>query len=378
MDPISLIESLVEDEYHLPASSHTASNSLSSPSPTYARRRSSATSYGSWETPCSSQSSAMTPRTPITPTGCEDYSPMNLAFSDSSYLGESPLEDRVMRGFKSHRTTGNGPPSGYDWPMGKDPFAGARSSVEMGLGYHHGMKASFFRASNHGLSSSDPSCFNLEHFDHYTENPRSPKISPRSYFDDQDESPRLTITPADTLQAPFTPSPPEHKLGVFLSTLNKKPRSDYERGGAARCSPFSSPPPSSGPSESFAGLSSPDFRAHRFPPLDLPKTPSPIRRQSPKVRTKVEEEGGKEYAGIVVKALKARPFACNHVGCNKRFQRREHLKRHWFVHSGEKPYECEACNRPFSRTDNLRSHYKTHVGPNSRNRREGFVLKAYV
>ncbi|KIV97027.1 hypothetical protein, variant 2 [Exophiala mesophila] len=64
-------------------------------------------------------------------------------------------------------------------------------------------------------------------------------------------------------------------------------------------------------------------------------------------------------------------FACSYLGCidkntmsQKRFKRREHMKRHEkTVHQSDKPYRCWVpdCSRAFSRSDNLKSHLRnTH------------------
>lgn len=64
-------------------------------------------------------------------------------------------------------------------------------------------------------------------------------------------------------------------------------------------------------------------------------------------------------------------FACGYPGCidkntmsQKRFKRREHMKRHEkTVHQSDKPYRCWVpdCSRAFSRSDNLKSHLRnTH------------------
>ncbi|ORX89345.1 hypothetical protein K493DRAFT_155420, partial [Basidiobolus meristosporus CBS 931.73] len=53
---------------------------------------------------------------------------------------------------------------------------------------------------------------------------------------------------------------------------------------------------------------------------------------------------------------------CQYPSCHMRFKRLEHLKRHFRVHTLERPYICthEGCNKAFSRRDNLGQHLKTH------------------
>ena len=42
--------------------------------------------------------------------------------------------------------------------------------------------------------------------------------------------------------------------------------------------------------------------------------------------------------------------------CGKRFRVRCRLTAHERVHSGERPFHCEACGETFGRIDNLRRH----------------------
>ena len=40
-------------------------------------------------------------------------------------------------------------------------------------------------------------------------------------------------------------------------------------------------------------------------------------------------------------------FKCTYEGCNKAFYERAKLKRHFLVHTGEKPFTCEVCKKAF-------------------------------
>lgn len=54
---------------------------------------------------------------------------------------------------------------------------------------------------------------------------------------------------------------------------------------------------------------------------------------------------------------------CDRLGCNSRFKRPEHLKRHQRIHLGVKEHECrvEGCPKVFDRRDNYWQHGTTHI-----------------
>jgi uncharacterized Zn-finger protein len=54
-----------------------------------------------------------------------------------------------------------------------------------------------------------------------------------------------------------------------------------------------------------------------------------------------------------------RPFKCS--SCDKRFGKKEHLQRHFLVHTGEKPFRCAICQKCFARKDTLKSHTIVHL-----------------
>ncbi|XP_077154125.1 zinc finger protein 740 isoform X2 [Ranitomeya variabilis] len=55
-----------------------------------------------------------------------------------------------------------------------------------------------------------------------------------------------------------------------------------------------------------------------------------------------------------------RPYECDM--CDMKFIQKYHLDRHKRVHSGEKPYQCERCLQAFSRTDRLLKHKRMCQG----------------
>src|SRR5271170_1591376 len=71
----------------------------------------------------------------------------------------------------------------------------------------------------------------------------------------------------------------------------------------------------------------------------------------------------KAKALAVVPSDPEKVFVCDVLGCEKRFRRSEHLKRHArSLHTLEKPYVCNqpGCQKKFSRSDNLNQHLRVH------------------
>ncbi|KAL3424199.1 hypothetical protein PVAG01_03480 [Phlyctema vagabunda] len=63
---------------------------------------------------------------------------------------------------------------------------------------------------------------------------------------------------------------------------------------------------------------------------------------------------------------------CPWPGCQGRFQRQEHLKRHMKTHRNEIKLPCQFCGKVFGRADNLKSHIRLHMHPKKKSSRTDF------
>ncbi|RDW88954.1 hypothetical protein BP6252_00986 [Coleophoma cylindrospora] len=67
---------------------------------------------------------------------------------------------------------------------------------------------------------------------------------------------------------------------------------------------------------------------------------------------------------------------CTWPGCQGRFQRQEHLKRHMKTHENEVKLPCQFCGKEFGRADNLKSHIKLHMDPTKKSSRTEYFPEA--
>ncbi|KAI7861756.1 hypothetical protein BDF14DRAFT_1864665 [Spinellus fusiger] len=92
----------------------------------------------------------------------------------------------------------------------------------------------------------------------------------------------------------------------------------------------------------------PDTQYHSYWPMHLQKRSLSVTERAVSTRRQ---------------PAKQNKHVCSHPDCGWSFKRHEHLKRHMFVHTGERPHLCHhpGCGKRFSRSDNFHAHFRTHT-----------------
>jgi len=93
--------------------------------------------------------------------------------------------------------------------------------------------------------------------------------------------------------------------------------------------------------------------------IEIPEETSTETELPPSKRQKTSSEdqlSPKTTRKRSVGDLVDRVWSCNFEGCEKRFKRQDHLRRHQQIHSGERQFKCNLCEKAFFEKEHLKRH----------------------
>ena len=168
----------------------------------------------------------------------------------------------------------------------------------------------------------------------------------------------------------------DHFSGVDFSVGSDRCCSgNWQRQAEADQSSLGLKPPVITPPKQNRVFQSPPQPYHNQPPLQPAAAAAPILiapksgatslvilpQRSPVTAVAATSETSTPHAAA---DTREKSFACDFLGCDKRYYKLSHLKAHYRIHTGEKPFQCpfDGCDKLFSRSDELSRHKRAHTG----------------
>lgn len=264
--------------------------------------------------------------------------------SSNAFCAMSAITQDMLNGFQE-------PNAFFGMDDGK-VLADANPTIAFDANFQSYAPAAFGSFETHCPSSDIPSLMD----DLYSPTSTSESSGAMDYVDPAQTT--LIDTFADFQSSPIGPLTPI-KFGTPSSDFNTQ-RSYNSSPAGTSTTGYLAPPTNYQDlrQESISPIRQQQFRRPYF---DTPQSAAALQRIQATTPTKATARRKIKRETVPIRVQNRNKLPCLHPGCNRKFQRQEHLKRHEHTHDQLAPkHKCPFCVKEFGRTDNLKSHVDLH------------------
>lgn len=264
--------------------------------------------------------------------------------NSNAFCAMSAMTQDMLTGFQE-------PSTFFGMDDGKT-LADANPSIAFDTSFQGYVPATFGSFETHCSSSDIPSLMD----DLYSPASTSESSGAMDYVDPAQTT--LIDTFADFQSSPIGPLTPI-KFGTPSSDFNTQ-RSYNNSPAGTSTTGYLAPPTNYQDlrQESISPIRQQQFRRPYF---DSPQSAAALQRIQAATTTKATTRRKIKRETVPIRVQNRNKLPCLHPGCNRKFQRQEHLKRHEHTHDQLAPkHKCPFCPKEFGRTDNLKSHIDLH------------------